>query len=175
LKSREEFPVSDQNNSSSFASVDELLLNALNAHNRGDFHRAIELYDEILERQVDKRERSVITVHRGMALFAAARYAEALDNFLTAAELEPDNNKVYYYLGFVYRVMDRPTEALAAFSRSLELYPYHLETLFSLSQTFFNIDDFPAALEYCEKALKIAPDENKAIKLRGYIIEKMSL
>jgi len=174
-KSREKFPVADQNNSSSFASVDELLLNALNAHNRGDFHGAIKVYDEILERQVDNSVRSVITVHRGMALFAAGSYSEALDNFLTAAELEPDNNKVYYYLGIVYRVMDRPTEALTAFSRSLEIFPYHLETLFSLSQTFFNIDDFPAALEYCEKALKIAPDEEKVIKLRGYIIEKMSL
>jgi len=174
-KSREELPVADQNNSSSFASVDELLLNALNAHNRGDFHGAIKVYDEILERQVDNSVRSVITVHRGMALFAAGSYSEALDNFLTAAELEPDNNKVYYYLGIVYRVMDRPTEALTAFSRSLEIFPYHLETLFSLSQTFFNIDDFPAALEYCEKALKIAPDEEKVIKLRGYIIEKMSL
>lgn len=175
LKSREEFPISDQNSSSSFASVDELLLNALNAHNRGDFNGAIKLYDEILERQVDKRVRSVITVHRGMALFAAARYSEALDNFLTAAELEPNNNKVYYYLGIVYRVMDRPTEALTAFTRSLEIFPYHLETLFSLSQTFFRLDDCPAALEYCEKALKIAPDEEKVIKLRGYITEKMSL
>ena len=174
-KPREEFPVAEQNNSSFFASVDELLLNALNAHNRGDFHGAIKVYDEILERQVDNRVRSVITVHRGMALFAAGSYTEALDNFLTAAELEPDNSKVYYYLGIVYRVMDRPTEALTAFSRSLEIFPYHLETLFSLSQTFFNIDDFPAALEYCEKALKIAPDEEKVIKLRGYIIEKMSL
>ncbi len=175
LKSHEEFPVSEQNNSPAFANVDELLLNALNAHNRGDFCGAIQLYDEILERQVDKMVRSVITVHRGMALFAAARYSEALENFLTAAELEPNNNKVYYYLGIVYRVIDRPTDALTAFSRSLEISPYHLESLFSVAQTYFKLNDFPAALEYCEKALKIAPEEERVIKLRGYIMEKMSL
>ena len=175
LKSQEEFPASESNTSSSFANVDQLLLNALNAHNRGDYHVAISLYDDILQRQVDKGVRSVITVHRGMALFAAARYAEALENFRTAAELEPNNNKVYYYLGIVYRVLDRPTEALSAFSRSLEIFPYHIESLFSLAQTYFKLDDFPAALEYCEKALRIAPEEEKVVKLRGYIIEKMSL
>ena len=175
VKPHEKSPAADQHRSSSFANVDQLLLNALNAHNRGDFYGAIQLYDEILERPIDNRVRSVITVHRGMALFAASRYSEALENFLSAAELEPDNNKVYYYLGIVYRVLDRPTEALTAFSRSLDLYPYHLESLFSLAQTYFKLEDFPAALEFCEKALKIAPEEEKVIKLRGYINKKMSL
>ncbi|MFW5769478.1 MAG: GTP pyrophosphokinase, partial [Spirochaetota bacterium] len=59
----------------STATVDELLLKALNAHNRGDFHGAIALYDDILKRQIDTRVRSVITIHRGMALFAAAKYS----------------------------------------------------------------------------------------------------
>src|SRR6056297_3461500 len=56
LKAREELPVSDPQPSSSFANVDQLLLNALNAHNRGDYHGAITLYDDILERQIDNRE-----------------------------------------------------------------------------------------------------------------------
>ena len=174
-KLNEEITHLEQSPNSSFANVDELLLKALNAHNRGDFYGAIKLYDEILERQIDNRVRSVITVHRGMALFADAAYSEALDDFLSAAELEPNNQKVYYYLGIVYRVMDRPTEALTAFSRSLEISPYHLESLFSLAQTYFKLGDFPAALEYCEKAVKIAPEEEKVIKLRGYIMEKISL
>lgn len=174
-RSNEEITHTEQSLISSFANVDELLLKALDAHNRGDFYGAIKLYDGILERQVDNRVRSVITVHRGMALFADAAYSEALDNFLAAAKLEPNNHKVYYYLGIVYRVMDRPTEALTAFSRSLEISPYHLESLFSLAQTFFKLGDFPAALEYCEKAMKIAPEEDDVLKLRGYIMEKMSL
>lgn len=159
----------------STANVDELLLEALNAHNQGDFNGAIELYDTILERQIDTWVKSVITVHRGMALFAAAKYSEALDNFLSASELEPDNNKVYYYLGIVYRVMNRSTEAIAAFHRSLEINPYHFESLFDLARAFCKIGDFPAALEYCEKALKIVPEDDKVIEFRSYVVEKMSL
>lgn len=166
---------SEYNDISSSANVDELLLKALNAHNRGEFNGAITMYDDILKRQIDTRVRSVITVHRGMALFAAARYSEALKDFLAAAELDPDNNKVYYYLGIVYRVLTRKTEALAAFQRSLEIFPYHFESLFSLSQAFFDLGDFPAALEYCEKALKIAPDEDKVVEFRSYVLAKTAL
>ena len=157
---------------SSALSVDELLLEALNAHNRGNFSGAIELYDTILNRQIDTGVRSVIMVHRGMAMFAAAGYPEALKNFLEAAELEPNNNKVYYYLGIVYRVLGEPAEALACFRRSLEIYPYHFESLFNLAQTYFEVGDFPAALEYCEKALKISPEEEKAVEFRRYVLER---
>lgn len=77
---------------------------------------------------------------------------------------------MYYYLGIVYGVLDRPTEALTAFSRSLEIFPYHLESLFSLAQTYFKLDDFPAALEYCEKALKIAAEDFSNKKIRSLSI-----
>ena len=174
-RSNEESTCLERDDISSLTNVDELLLKALNAHNRGEFNRAIELYDEILERQIDNSVRSVITVHRGMALFTAARYAEALNNFLNAAEMDPENNNVFYYLGIVYRVMSRPIEALSAFQRSLEIYPYHFESLFSLAQTYFKLGDYPAALEYCDKALKIAPEAEKVVTFRGYALEKMSL
>lgn len=110
-----------------------------------------------------------------MAFFSATRYTEALDDFLAAEEIEPENNKVHYYLGIVYRVLDRFSEAQDAFRRSLEIYPYHFESLFSLAQTFFEIGDFPASLEYCEKALKILPENDRVLKFRTYVLEKTAL
>lgn len=157
------------------STIDELLLDALSAHNRGEFKAAISLYDMILERPIEAKVRSVITIHRGMALFAAARYADALADFLQAAELEPENGKVCYYQGIVHRVMSRKREALKAFRRSLELDPYQFESLFSLARMEFDLGDAPAALELCEKALKLAPEEAKLIEFRSYVAASMGL
>ncbi|HDQ14979.1 MAG TPA: tetratricopeptide repeat protein [Sediminispirochaeta sp.] len=163
------------NGVSHFENVDEMLLKALHAHNQGDYTAAIQLYDAILERQIEENVQAVILVHRGMAFFGSARYGEALDNFLAAADLEPENSKTYYYLGIVYRVLNRTTAALSAFKRSLEIYPYYFESLFGLAQTFSELGDYPAALEYCEKAQKIAPEEQKVVRFRAYVLEKMAL
>jgi putative GTP pyrophosphokinase len=164
-------------NSDAFLSdnVDELLLNALYAHNKGDFPRAIHFYNSILENNPDVSIRSVILIHRGMAFFGEADYTAALNNFLMAADLDPNNFKVFYYQGIVYRVMDKTSEAIGAFLKSIDLDPYYFESLFGLSQTFFEISDFPAALEYCNKALKIFPDSNRAIAFRKHITESMKL
>ncbi len=175
LEERSEPELSAYSENYSLKNVDELLLIALNTHNRGDYETAIGIYDLILERSIEAKVRSVITIHRGMALFAAARYAEAYDNFHQAAELEPENNKVHYYLGILHRVMSRKSEAVAAFSRSLEIAPYHFESLFSLAQTYCDLEDFPAALEACEKALKIAPEEEKVVAFRRYVTERIGL
>lgn len=156
-------------------SVDDLLLKALHAHNMGNFYKAIEFYDTILQREIKPEIKSVIMVHRGMAFFAAADYDKALHNFLEAAELEPENRKVFYYLGIVHRVMNNTMAAVEAFKKSLELFPFCFESLFGLAQTYLELGDCPAAIEYCERALKIVPDERKAIDFRKYVIKKMGM
>ncbi len=155
--------------------VDELLLEALNAHNNEEFHRAIDLYDTIIRREIASSIKAIIYVHRGMALFSAAQYDEALDDFLESSKLDTDNSKAYYYQGIVYRVLDKPIEALEAFRKSLEINPYNFESLFAAAQAYFKAGDAPAALEYCSKALALEPESHKVIDFRRYVSESMKL
>ena len=68
----EEPPVDEQ------ATVDDLLLNALSAHNKNRFTEAIAYYSRILKVKTDPSISTMIFKHRGMAYFAQSRYAEAI-------------------------------------------------------------------------------------------------
>lgn len=156
-------------------SVDELLVKALVSHNKGDYAKALGYYNIILERDIERPVASVIFIHRGMALFGAAEYEAAANDFLQAADLDPQNPKAPYHLGVLYRVMERQEEAIEAFRKSLKINPYHLDTLLALSRTLAGGGDYPAALGFCEKALALEPEDDRAGELRSSLIQKMGM
>jgi tetratricopeptide (TPR) repeat protein len=110
-----------------------------------------------------------------MARFGAAEYKEAVSDFLRALELDPQNPKASHYLGVLYRVMEQPEQAIEAFQKSLEINPYHFDTLLALSQTLCGTGDYPAALESCEKALALEPEDARAGDHRKRLIRKMKI
>ena len=71
--------------------------------------------------------------------------------------------------------MEQPDQAIEAFQNSLEINPYHFDTLLALSQTLAGTGDYPAALGVCEKALALEPENDKAGDLRNYLIRKMGI
>ncbi|MFP4015112.1 MAG: tetratricopeptide repeat protein [Chitinispirillaceae bacterium] len=155
--------------------MDELLLEALYAHNDKDFTSAIDIYTRILEKETAPFLKAVVLVHRGMAFFSESRYEDALSDFQAATECEPENGRAFYLLGIVNRVMDNNAAAVKALQRSVELKPFNFDTLFALGRTFFETGDFPAALEYCEKALLLQPESSPAQEFRRLVISRMKL
>ncbi|MDR0476114.1 MAG: (p)ppGpp synthetase, partial [Treponema sp.] len=66
-------------NTSPSDSIDDLLLEALTAHNRNQFTQAIACYTRILELEPENNTVcSIIFKHRGMAFFARSHYEEAI-------------------------------------------------------------------------------------------------
>ena len=61
--------------------IDDMLLDALYAHNNDQFERAIEIYSRILELEPRDFVKSVIYKHRGMARFAQSLYEAAVEDF----------------------------------------------------------------------------------------------
>lgn len=156
-------------------SVDNLLLRALNAHNRKSFGEAITLYTRILETDNRSAVRAVIHIHRGMALFASGRYDEALDDFSRAVEQDQGNPKAFYYRAIVHRVRGDRTAALEDFNECLERDPFQFDPLLSRSQLFFAMGDREQALADCDGALSLHPDSSRALELRERIISDMNL
>jgi len=157
------------------ATIDDLLLAGLTAHNEERFAEAVAVYTRILDmKTIDTSVRSVILNHRGMAFFARSNYEEAIADFAEALKLNPKSYKAVYYKGIVYSVLRRYPQALEAFNSSLEINPYQPYCLFRRAQAYFHLEDYPSALADCETALLQEPIEAIG-KLKELILAKLKM
>ncbi|MDR0495500.1 MAG: tetratricopeptide repeat protein [Treponema sp.] len=154
-------------------SIDDLLLDALYAHNNNQFEEANALYSQILELKPNKNICSLIYKHRGMANFARSRYQDAVADFTNALELER-SYKIAYYRGVVHSVQKQYAEAIDDFSMSLEINPFQAFCLFRRGQAYYHIGDYPQALSDCETSLTM--EHNEAIlKFRDLVQKKLKM
>ncbi|HSV57131.1 MAG TPA: hypothetical protein VLH39_08520, partial [Magnetospirillaceae bacterium] len=112
------------------SNIDEMLVQALNAHNRDDFARAVEIYTRILDREPQKELRALIHNHRGMAYFSQSMYDAAVLDFTHTLELVPRSYKAAYFRGVVHSVRAEYPQAVRDFELALEANPYHFYSLY---------------------------------------------
>jgi len=146
-------------------SVDDLLVDALTAHNTGQFMLAITIYTSILTRDFPEHIRSIIHVHRGMAYFAYSSYEKALEDFTRSLQLDPDNHRALYFRGLTQQIRHSYRDALADFSACLAINPYQFQPLYSRAQIYGLLGDYTHALADCRQALKIEPESSEAKEL----------
>jgi putative GTP pyrophosphokinase len=152
--------------------LDAQLLEALQAHNAGDFEHADSVYTQILASRPRAYVRAIVHIHRGMARFASARYRDALDDFTQALELDPANWRALFYRGTVYRVLGDAGHAEADFSRCLERDPYRVECLFQRAALHVQQNRLDDALADCDRALEIDPSAAAVEQLRASVLER---
>jgi putative GTP pyrophosphokinase len=156
-------------------SIDDLLLEALKAHNENRFAEAIAVYSRILELQPDEMICSLIYKHRGMANFAQSNYEDAIADFNKALELDPKSYKVAYYRGVVRSVLKQFSEAIDDYTMSLEINPFQAFCLFRRGQAYFHIGDYPQALSDCEAAFAMEPGNDAIQKFRILVQSKLKM
>jgi putative GTP pyrophosphokinase len=157
------------------ATIDELLLNALYAHNKNQFADAIRFYSRILDLKPDNSIISLIYKHRGMANFAQSSYDDAIEDFTRALEYDPASYKAAYYRGVIKSVLRRYSGAVEDFSLSLSLNPYQNFTLYRRAQAYYHLGDYPAALGDCEASLALNPESEQAVRFRNILKEKLKM
>jgi putative GTP pyrophosphokinase len=156
------------------SSIDDLLLDALYAHNKNQFEEANALYTRILALKPKDSICSLIYKHRGMAEFAQSRYDEAIADFTRALDLEK-SYRIAYYRGVVYSVLKRYAEAIDDFTLSLEISPFQAFCLFRRGQAYYHIGDYPQALSDCEAALAMEPQNEAIVKFRALLQSKLKM
>jgi putative GTP pyrophosphokinase len=156
-------------------SMDDMLLNALYAHNKNQFPEAISYYSRILEMNPNNSIRSLVYKHRGMANFAQSLYEDAIADFTRSLELDPSAYKAAYYRGVVKSVLSLYSEAAEDFSYSLEINPYQPYSLYRRGQVYYHLEDYPKALADCEAALALEPANKSVEKLRRMILKKLKM
>jgi putative GTP pyrophosphokinase len=155
--------------------IDDLLLNALYAHNKNQFTKAIEFYSRILELQPDNSIASLIYKHRGMANFAQSQYGDAITDFTQSLELDSTSYKAAYYRGVVQAVLQHYDDAINDFSLSLTINPYQPFCFYRRGQAFYHLEDYSEALADCESALELDPESEPVRKFRQMLLDKLKM
>lgn len=156
-------------------SLDDLLLEALNAHNKADYLRAIDIYSHLLAMNPKPEIRALIHKHRGMAYFAESRYDEALEDFSATLEHDGKCYKAAYYRGVVQSVRLNYSAAIDDFNLALGLHPYHFYSIYRRAQAYFHLGDYPKALSDCDNALQLEPENEFLKHLRKMTLSKLKM
>lgn len=69
-------------------------------------------------------------------------------------------------LGFAYRSAGRPTEAIEAWQRALELDPYNIDLYIDMAETCMQQDDHAQAVTWAERAMQYDPTHVKPRAVR---------
>ncbi len=149
--------------------IDDLLMEALNAHNGRQFEKAISIYSSILNLNIQEHIKSIIYIHRGMAFFAVPLYDRAMEDFTKAIELNRENYKAFYYRGLTCQILNDYHRALTNFNQCLELNPCLFDPLYNRAQVRLNLGDYENALHDCEQALNLQPESSQAQNLQKLI------
>lgn len=90
------------------------------------------------------------------------RYQESLDSFKQAIEIDPNDELSHSSLGDLYAVLGRYQEAIESSTQACRLSNYKdYDYIASLAAVYSQAGDFDKAVEYQEKAIELAKDENK--------------
>ncbi len=155
-------------------SIDDLLLEALYAHNDNQFRKAISVYSRILTMPMKKEVKGIILIHRGMAYFAESFFDAAMQDFNRAIEIDDHNAKAYCYRGIVYKMQKEYSKALEDLNRSVEIKPFDFDALYARAQVYYKTGRFSAARTDCIEALNIDPESRQAKNLCSILDNRLS-
>jgi putative GTP pyrophosphokinase len=153
--------------------IDDMILDAIEAHNKGNLERAGMIYTKIIDTNPNDTVLTVIYKHRGMAYFAQSKYEEALSDFTSSAKKSPGNFRAYYYIGIVLSVMGKEVEAIDSFTHSLELNLYQPYVYYRRAQSYFHQCMYTEALNDLDKAVSLGFKKEEEKKLRIMIANKL--
>lgn len=155
--------------------IDDMLLEAIHAHNIGNLDKAIAIYSRILDANPRPHQviLSVIHKHRGMAYFAKNHYEEAKQDFLDSAVQDPNSFRALYYVGIVCSVLNNEKESLEYFERSLEINNYQPHVYYRKALSLFHLNLFDLSLENLDVADNLGLDTDESAHLRQLLLAKL--
>ena len=151
--------------------LEKTLLSALNAHSNIDLETAIDLYDQLLEMDMEQRIRAMVYNHRGMAYFSLGDFPQASRDFSKSIQSDGQSYRSLANRGLVNRILRKFDCSIDDYSQALDIDPSSYESYFGRAQTFCELQLFTKALADCEKALDLKPDFSPA-QVLGQLIRR---
>ncbi|MCR5284838.1 MAG: tetratricopeptide repeat protein [Treponema sp.] len=157
--------------------IDDMLLQAIHAHNMGNLEQAVEIYTKIIE-ATDESEKNIIAVirkHRGMAYFSMNKFDEALEDFDISLSYDPKAFRTYYYKGIVYAILKKYEDAVDCFTKSLEINKFQAHTNFRRAMSYFELQEYEKSMNDLNTALKLGMNPEECRILQEKLTKKFGM
>jgi putative GTP pyrophosphokinase len=142
--------------------LENLIVEALQAHSAGNLQEAIRLYSHALHLRLPSGAiRSMIYNHRGIAHLTLSQPDRAMRDFASAVRWNPENFRAYFNRGLGYRALGKPVLALREFRRAVDSQEVEASAHYAMAQVLVELGRPEEARRECDRALALKP------KLRG--------
>jgi len=125
-----------------------------------EYREAIEMYTQILSSSADE----VAYGNRALAYWECGEYQSALDDYLRAVELNPQNAIVLRGAGEMYLKLKRPNEAIDCLLRAIKVNPQYSAAYTALGVARYEIEDCVKAYKCFTKAVALDPTDLTALR-----------
>jgi tetratricopeptide (TPR) repeat protein len=148
------------------AEINDIFIEALNAHLSGNLKKAYELYTHLLHISPNH----YLYNHRGLVNLSLCKYDEALQDFSTAIGLNQQDIRVYTNRGLTYRMLKNYDLALADFDESLKKNPIWTDAFYGRALTHYDMGNISLAIEDCDSAIAINEGFIQAMKFKQFLL-----
>ena len=157
--------------------IDDMILEAIQAHNHGDLEKAVEIYSIIINSEPTPPAPvlAVIHKHRGMAYFSQNNYTASLEDFQKSVIYDPNAFRSYYYIGIVLSIMNKHEDAIAAYTESIRINEYQSHAHFRRSVSYYKLGDFDNALKDLTDAQSLGLNDSETESLHSKLMEKFGM
>ena len=94
----------------------------------------------------------------------------AIESFLSAIELFPENDELHYYLGLEYRIVQDYKKAAQTFKKAIELKDDNAEYYFNLGIAYERMGKIPESIRYLDRAVQLDDTNPASLNYLGYLL-----
>jgi tetratricopeptide (TPR) repeat protein len=155
----------------SSSGVQNRFLAAVQAEEAGEKHRAIGLYEEILE--IDPKYAAAY-INLGTINFHLHQYGRAEELYRRATEVDPNYVLAFFDLGNVLDELQQPDESIAAYVQAVSLSPRYADAHYNLALAYERKGERRKALRHWHSYVKLDHCGPWAEHARGQIRKLLS-
>ena len=144
--------------------AEEYFRRGVEAHQRGDFDRAIQDYSKAIALKPDLAE---AYNNRGNAYREKGDYDRAIQDYTKAIALKPDLAEAYYNRGVAYGAKGDYDRAIQDYTKAIALKPDDAKAYNNRGVAYGAKGDHDHAIQDYDKAIDLAPDDALAYTNRG--------
>ena len=145
-------PVLHTNLAANSRTIQNLFLSAVQAEESAEKHRAIKLYQEILEMEPDYAPASI---NLGTLHFHLRQYSQAEEYYRRATIADPTYVLAYFDLGNVLDELGRMDEAIGTYLRAVTLAPGYADAHYNLALAYERKGQHRSALRHWQNYVRL--------------------